>query len=338
MNPNSAWNWIGPILMAILYGVVSWIVYHWVELIVGRRTRRRWTLWNDILASSLGWPLVLLLVLGGLVMLFALWPVAPATRAFYHGLERIVLIVALVLFIQQIFIGVYRASPRGSWLRIALLRRVLLVTLYVVAGLMVGQTLGLPMTAPILALAIVALVFGLASRDLLANFIAGIRLANDKPIAAGQTIRLGACPGRRAAHPHASSGEVVRIGWMRTWLRSADGGGVSIPNALLLESTIQSDYPGGPGATLVVTLAISRAADLDDAERLALDVARRVAVTPPELGADFDVRAAYTRLTATAAELTVTLRAPNPHAADAVRGAYLKAVHEAFSAAGIELV
>lgn len=90
MNDPSAWGWILPILLAIVYGVAAWFVYQWVEVIVARRMRRRSSLWDDILASSLGWPLVMLLVLGGALMLFSLWPMAEPKRLFYHGIEKII--------------------------------------------------------------------------------------------------------------------------------------------------------------------------------------------------------------------------------------------------------
>jgi small-conductance mechanosensitive channel len=134
------------------------------------------------------------------------------------------------------------------------------------------------------------------------------------------------------------TGEVLGIGWMRTQMRAQDGSLIFVPNSRMLGFIFQNYSLNDPEAVLTVTLPIDRQADLERAERLALEAARQVlGLTKPELS-DQGIRAHYTDLGAAAAQLTVTLRAHNHPAVPALRSAYLKAVNTALAQAGIKLV
>jgi len=105
--------------------------------------------------------------------------------------------------------------------------------------------------AVVLAVLIPALLaLALASRDLVRNAIAGVVLAFERSILAGDLIDISTPTGE-------VRGQVVAIGVRRTLLRRTDGSDVLIPNETLSNSTVRTN----------------RAHEQDSAVEIELDVA-----------------------------------------------------------------
>jgi len=322
------WNWFLPLVLTIAYVVAAAYAYRWLALGARRFLRRLSPIAGDLFLYCLKWPLVLLLVLAGAQILSNLWPLATHTSHYLNNLEQVALIVVLVLVGQRWLIGSFKYSPSDSWLRVPLLRKLILIMLYTLAALMAAQSLDYNLN-PILAfLGAGGFAMALGLRDVLANLFAGIQLNFDKLLAVGQSLTL----------ENNMTGEVLGIGWMRTQMRAQDGSLLFIPNSRMIGFILQNFTLGEPEAVLTIKLPIDRLADLERAEKLALEAAGQVLGIPAsELGGQ-GIKAHYTGLSATAAELTVTLRAHNHPAVPGLRSAYLKAVNAALAGAEIKLV
>lgn len=323
------WDWIWPVLMLIVLAALAVYFYPWLVLQARRRLRHIDDMWRDLLFYALRWPFAIALSVAGIYLLTQNWPLSFAAREFFQRAEQIALIVLFVLLFQHWIVAAYRFSGEASWLKITFLRKLLLIAIYSIATLMIMDTVGMHIGALLVSLGIGSLAVGLALKDILANFFAGIQLSMERPLEPGQMITM----------ENGMTAQVLWINWMNTHLRSLDGSLVIVPNSRLLGWVIQNQSLSDPLATVAVVLTIDRAADLDRAEQLALDAAREV-MPATEISVPGPIQfpsARFTKLTATAAELTITLAAHDPAALADLRSAYLKKINTALNQAEIKL-
>ena len=321
------WSWLWPLMLVAVYGGFATLLYRKSMVLARRLVRRSKTQWDDLLLYAVGWPLSILLVLIGVLMLFSFWPIANMLQIYVHNIVRVALITALVLFGHQFLTATFRNSPRGSWLRVTLIYKMVLFTIYTVGTLMVLQVLKVPISPILATLGVGSLAIALAVRDILANFFAGLQLAVDRPLEVGESVTL----------ENNMAGEVRSIGWMKTHMLDADGTLIIIPNARLLGFIILNHDQSEAGVPVTITLTLQRAKDRDRAE----DVARQVGEAvlrelSPEAVAP-RVKAAYTSLGAVTVTLGVTLFAPDHHLKASAQSLFLKRIGPAYADAGVEL-
>ncbi len=318
---------LGPFLLTGLYAVAALWLWRTLRL-RGMRWARRAprTVWDDLLLLTLGWPLILGLVLGGVLLLFAFWPLP--FRPLVFGALRIALVVAAVVFLHQVVAALLRVSPEGSWLRLPLLRRLALALVLIVAVLVVLAQLGIAVGPLLIVLAALALAAGIAGARPAADLFAGIQLLQDRALEVGQSIGL----------ENGMRGEVLRMGWLRTTLRGPDDVRLLVPNARLLGMVMRNHTASSWGPSEEIVLRVSRLADLDRAQRIAEQVVDRLDAEPGRPSLVRRQRTHFTALHARYAELTVALHGPSWRALPRLRSDYLKALNRAFTEAGIELV
>ena len=149
---------------------------------------------------------------------------------------------------------------------VPMFRRVVLVVIYGLAGLIALDTLGVSITPLLGGLGITGLAVALALQPTLSNFFAGTYVLTDAAIHPGDYIELQGGP----------AGYVIGIGWrstkIRTWLNNL----VIIPNSIVAD-TIVTNYQGpDPALNILVTCGVSYDSDLALVERVSLEVAREV--------------------------------------------------------------
>src|SRR4051794_3619245 len=143
-------------------------------------------------------------------------------------------------------------SPQADT-RLRFLRRVVVAAL-----LLVGLTLAVAQFGDLHRLAgtvlassaIVAAVVGFASRQVLANAIAGVVLAVTQPLRLGDVVTVDG-----------QTGVVEDITLTYTWLRSGSDARIVVPNERLAQSTLRNDSIRSPTVALEVTAYLAPAAD-----------------------------------------------------------------------------
>lgn len=322
------WSWLWPLLVVIAYAGFAFLFYRKCMVFARKLARRSKNQWDDLIVFAVGWPLSILLLLVGVLILFSFWPIAIMLQVYIHNVVRVALILALVLFGHQLLTAMFKNSPKRSWLRITLLRKAVLFTIYTVGSLMVLRVLTIDITPILATLGVGSLAVALAVREILANFFAGIQLAVDRPLEIGESVTL----------ENNMAGEVQSIGWMKTHMIDADGTLIIIPNARLLGYIIRNHDQSEAGVPTVVTLTLKRETDLDRAEEVARDVGLEVLREQNPADEDARVKACYTALSGATATLTVTIFPADHRLTDAVLSLFLKRIGPAYAEAGVELV
>lgn len=124
--------------------------------------------------------------------------------------------------------------------------------------------------------AIAAAVIGFASRQVIANAVAGIMLAASQPLRIGDLVTFDG-----------ETGIVEDIRLTSTWLRTLSDARIVIPNELLASGVLRNDSIGSP--TVAIDVSIWLGGDLDETKAVkaveSLDGVRaRIAETHPDGG------------------------------------------------------
>lgn len=188
--------------------------------------------WDDAVLKALRAPLTLLIWVVGIT--FAADIVAQKTEAAIFSaidpIRDIGVISAVTWFLTRLIKegqeNVVRSGRRKGHevdiTTVSALGKLLRISVFITAGLVMLQTLGFSISGVLAFGGIGGLAVGLAAKDLLANFFGGLMVFLDRPFAVGDWIRS---PDKDI------EGTVEEIGWRLTKIRTFDKRPLYVPNA-----------------------------------------------------------------------------------------------------------
>lgn len=207
------------------------------------RTFGRRTLDRD--PEGWSWRTVIGRVLARTSLLFMIVAAADVVSTYAglpHKLARLIDILFVIAFALQgavwgreLILGVIghrAASDSGSSglaNAMAIIRLLVSVALFAIAGILILDNLGVNVTALVAGLGIGGIAIGLAAQGIFADLFAALAILFDKPFKKGDTIRYDS-----------STGTVERIGLKTTRLRSITGEQLIMANTKLLEREIHN--------------------------------------------------------------------------------------------------
>jgi potassium-dependent mechanosensitive channel len=157
--------------------------------------------------------------------------------------SSLVLDLGAILAIAVFCVGGYFVSRAASgWLirrgapphAVRLTRIVVVVVAVALAAAVVFIAYGpLPAASGLTVSAIVGLALTMGLQTIIGNVIAGFILLNDRLLRLGDSITIGG-----------TSGTVVQLGLVTTWLRLADGSVASVSNSNLLSGALVNHSAG----------------------------------------------------------------------------------------------
>ena len=220
-----------------------------------------------------------------------------------------------------------RASSRVDYLKsspgvVHTAVRGLIVLLAILIGL---DTVGVSITPLIASLGVGSLAVALALQSPLANFFAGIQIAADKPVEIGQYIKLDS----------GEEGYVTRIGWRSTTIRGLPNNLIVIPNSKMMDAIITNFYLPEKALSILVQVGVSYASDLEQVERVTIDVARGVLQEVEGGKKDFEPFIRYHTFDSSSINFTVILRAEEFVSGYVLKHEFIKRLHRRYREEGI---
>ncbi|HYV86421.1 MAG TPA: mechanosensitive ion channel family protein [Patescibacteria group bacterium] len=333
LNPESLaqiWRtaWVqGAVVFAVWvvgFLVVHGILMRWLRRIAARTS---WT-WDDLLIRALGPASRIAIVASGLVVSSRVLPLDPRWDHAFDIFLAGAVVFAIVLFVDNLARGLLdRMSETHPVLQGArgLVQGTLRGVIIGIGALIFLDSVGISI-APILAsLGVGSLAVALALQDTLANLFAGFHLIADKPIEAGQFVRLQS----------GEEGTIARVGWRSTWITTPQNTTVVVPNTKLAGSVLTNfDLPGiETGFTIEVPVAIG--SDLDRVEAATAEVARETLRTVEGATRQFEPAIRYLGFGETGLKLNVVLSSSGIKAAALVRHEFVKRLIERYRRDGI---
>jgi len=295
---NGIFNPDNDSLAYIFFAYLSSFVFKKSLLRFAKRTK---TELDDTIVGAFEKPIFWIILLSGVyVAIKSFAPLSP-----YMGLvDKIFTIVAILI---GLYVGIkvvggfvwwYARREERVYKTFAGVKNLVNVFIYIAAILLVLHTLGYDITALAAGLGIAALAVALAFQSTLSNFFAGIYITAERTLKIGDYIEL----------ENGLAGYVEEIGWRSTKIRTLPNNIVVVPNSKLAESIITDYYAPEKEMSVVIPCGVSYGSDLENVERVTVEVARGVLRKVEGGVANFEPFIRYNKFGDSNIEFSVILR------------------------------
>jgi small-conductance mechanosensitive channel len=156
---------------------------------------------------------------------------------------------------------------RTDGLSASLLSNVAKTAVLVLGTLILLQTLGVEITPILTTLGIGGIAVGLALQDTLANLFSGFYLIISKQVRTGDYVKLN-----EGNH----EGYVTDITWRNTTIKELSNNVIIVPNSKLSSAIFTNYHLPVKEITLTMTVGVSYDSDLEQVERVTVEVAKEV--------------------------------------------------------------
>jgi small-conductance mechanosensitive channel len=303
-----------------------------LQRFVARRIRawaaKTATEWDDILVASLRGLFVLWFLLAGLALVLKLVPLPPEVLTIVRRAVGVLGILSAVIFFTRLVrAAIYVYIDRKIELPSSIFKNFATFVIYVLGFLFILDYLGISITPLLTALGVGGLAVALAFQDTLANLFAGMNILMARKIQRGDYVRLES----------GEEGEVCDITWRNTTLMAPENNMVVVPNSKLAAAIYTNVHLPQKEMGLFVPVTVSYDNDLDQVERVTLEVAREVMAVPDLAVPGFEPKVRVGAFSELGARLTVVLRVKEFQDQFPLRHEFLKRLHARYRAEGITL-
>ena len=251
------------IMGALVLGyVLNRIIHHW--------TKKWVSTWGELFSSLLESLLVPSLVLTSIYVGLELLALPPRFERL--GSELLYALTVLVVFYfaaKVLVISLRRVGQRnpamGQVTEPAIL--VVRVLFALLATIIVLEHLGAHLTAIWTTLGVGSVAVALALQETLSNLFAGLYLLADRPVSAGDYIKLDS----------GQEGYVIRTGWRSTTMRTQANNIVFVPNSTMAKAIITNYSLPELQVSVGIPVRVSYGSDPNQVEKALLEVTREAA-------------------------------------------------------------
>ena len=306
--------------------IVKKIVYVYIRKIVKNTASQ----WDDVLMNAADFPLLLFIFTSGVTMIERVEPglIDAQNAQFLLGVFKAATILAIALFVERFINGLIKInSDKVDILRTSgvVVKGFVRIVIIVLGVLVLLDSCGISVTPVIASLGIGSLAVALALQPTLENFFAGIQIVVDKPIQVGQVVKLES----------GEEGVVYEIGWRSTWIRTGPNNMVIIPNKNLINARILNYHYPDRQLAVTVDVGVHYNSDLDQVERVIIDVGRDVMKSVDGGVRDFQPVVRFNQLGDFSVNCTVALRAEDFSDMGLIKHEFIKRVVKRFAREGI---
>ena len=256
----------------------------------------------------------------------------------YTNRVNVALAVALTLAVVYAALRVFNVAihtyyqqlrevrdPRTAY--IGGVRKMVNIAMIALAGLIIAGQLGLKITPLLASLGIAGLAVALALQDSLSNLFSGFYLMLDQPVRPGDYVQL----------EDGQEGFVEEIGWRATRIRPFDNNLVIIPNSKLADSVIVNWHQPVPEMSVYIRCGVAYHSDLDEVERIAIEVAHQVQDRMEGTNKEWDPIVRFKEFGDSNINFVTVLRVLDPTQRFVVEHEFMKALFRRFGEEGIEI-
>ncbi len=323
---------LSPHLIAPALFIVTVLILNLIRVFVFARlkklTQKSKNRWDDAVVSSLRFPALLCAIAAGV---WAAEQVLPPGSRIHKWLDHSFLVLAVwaaAYFVNRITAySVDSYADKHDFLRNSqgLLHTFIKIVVYSMAAMIYFDSIGVSITPLLASLGIGSVAVALALQDTLNNLFSGFYLLLDRPIRAGDFIKLES----------GEQGYVEKVGWRSTRIRLLPNNIVIIPNAKISGSTLLNYYLPEKEMAVLVQVGVSYDSDLEKVEKVTIEVAKEIQKTVEGAVPDFEPFIRYHTFDNSSINFTVILRAKEFVANYLMKHEFIKALHKRYNKEGI---
>lgn len=280
--------------------------------------------------GSLSKPIFLIIIFEGLLLALSSLSYTESWRDILGkaGIAGLIVIITYGLARSEgVVLDWYlrRARVRQSLIR--LIRRITVLLIYVVGVLVLLDYFNISITPMVAGLGIGGLAVALALQPTLSNFFAGTQIVIDHVVRVGDYIELD----------NGVRGYVSDIGWRSTRIRTAYNNMVIVPNSRLADSVITNYYGPTMELAVIVESGVSYESDLEQVEKVVLEVAKEVINDLDEAVKTFEPWFGYEEFGDSNINFWIWLQAKDRLASFRVKSELIKRIKSRFDREGITI-
>ncbi|MDG6225145.1 MAG: mechanosensitive ion channel [Candidatus Thermoplasmatota archaeon] len=185
-------------LVLSIWFLLTALLWLFIRIIISILTRKFPGLDLSII-RSIRIPFFVVIMLYGLLISIALLTIPERTVIAFYRIYRVTAIILLSVIAVKLLKNVIfvrlksmsaKTETKADDVLIPVLDKVMFVAVWVLAGIMVLDTMGVDVTVLIAGMGIAGLVIAFAAQDTLSNFFSGISLMLDRPFKEGDWIMM----------------------------------------------------------------------------------------------------------------------------------------------------
>lgn len=218
------------------------------------------------------------------------------------------------------FVTNYTQKNNGLLPATSLFSNIAKVVVYILGGLIALQFIGVSITPLLTALGVGGLAVALALQDTLSNLFSGLNIIASKQIKPGDYVKLD----------NQEEGLVTDITWRYTTIQAMPNNRIIVPNFKLASAIITNYNLPEEDLTVNVAFGISYDSDLDEIERITLEVAKEIQATTDEAITKHDPVVRFKEFGPSSINLVVVLRAKDFSTQFMLKHYFIKRLHQVY--------
>jgi small-conductance mechanosensitive channel len=280
MDPTALRAWIAPSVCVLGSLLLGWLCDRIVLARLARIAER--TSWggDDVVVAALRGVATLWFLLGGIAVGASLVALTPSVDSILRKGVAVAFILSLTVVLANISAGIvdhYASRTAGVLPTTSILRNITKLVVFVLGGLVLLDKLGIAIAPILTALGVGGLAVALALKDTLSNLFAGIQIIASGQVRVGDYVKLES----------GQAGYVTDIKWRNTTIRELPGNVIVVPNAKLSETILTNYYQPAKDLAVLVEVGVAYGSELEQVERVTVEVARDVMTSVAGGLADF---------------------------------------------------
>lgn len=313
-----ACNAVGIVISKLIFSRLGIIL----EKIVG--------VYHEIIVKALkGMPVIWGLIIGS----YGAIHMIDFTGYWLHILDSLFIIIGMfsvTVITARMFSGIvkdYIWKAEGVLPSASILANLAVVSIYIVGALILLQTFGISVAPILTALGVGGLAVALALQDTLSNLFSGLNILLAKQIKVGDYIKLST----------GEEGNIADISWRNTTIQVMSNNMVIVPNQKIASSIITNYYMPNRELSIVVGANVSYDSDLEEVERITLEVAKQV-MKDIEVGVEnFEPAVRFHTFGESSINFNVVLRVQEFADQYLLKHEFIKRLHVRYQQEGIEI-
>lgn len=270
----------------------------------------------------------LVFLLAGIYGAISLIPIDPRLLAILQKVLIAISLYTIFLVLAKLTAGFVRlSSQRIEGLSVSLLSNLAQSFVLTIGILIILQTLGIEITPIIATLGISGLAVALAFQDTFSNLLSGLYLIISRQVKRGDYIKLAS----------GEEGYVHDITWRNTTIRELPNNIIIVPNSKLSTAIFKNYHLPFKEIILQVPVSVSYDSNLEEVEKITVEVAQAVMQTVAGGVPDFQPFIRYQSFEDFSIHLIVYLRVNEFFDQRLVRHEFIKQLHKRYQEEKIEI-
>ncbi|HIE05690.1 MAG TPA: mechanosensitive ion channel family protein [bacterium (Candidatus Stahlbacteria)] len=285
---------------------------------------------DEVIIGALRHVIIFWGVIGGLYVAINMVGMSQKLQLILQEIIIIIVVLSVTIVVARIatgFINLYAVRRKEALPSTSLLNIFIKITILALGILIILQIMGISITPLITALGVGGLAVALALQDTLSNLFAGIHIIISKQLRPGDYVKLDS----------GEAGYVVDVSWRNTKIRALPNNIIVVPNAKMASAIITNYHMPIKELSVLVQVGVSYNSDLEQVERVTIDVAKEVMKEVPGGQSDFNPFIRYHTFGDSSINFTVILRVKEFTDKYLVKHEFIKRLHKRYKKEGIEI-